>query len=208
MKGIHLITNGKITKADLEQLGSFHHYFDYIHVREKTKSAAELLEVLDIIWETGIPLSKIIVNDRVDLAVMRDCAGVQLAYHSPPVNLVRERFPDIKIGKSVHSAAEARKAEADGADFVLYGHIYHSNSKQGVNPRGLKNLQDVAQTTSIPVIGVGGIKPDQVKEVLDTGANGVAMISSVWEAAEPIQVAKAYYDRFNHWKEEQHEKTV
>ncbi|MFC4403185.1 thiamine phosphate synthase [Gracilibacillus xinjiangensis] len=208
MKGIHLITNGKSTKKELAQLRTMHHYFDYIHVREKSKTAAELMQILDFLAGIGIPLSKVIINDRVDLAVMKGCTGVQLAYNSLPVTLVKKQFPDLKIGKSVHSIEEAWKAEKDGADFILYGHIYHSKSKQGVKPRGIQALQRVAKSISIPTIAVGGIHPEQVEEVLGAGAKGLAMISAFWESPAPLQAAKAYYERFNHWEEEHFERTL
>ncbi|SER85566.1 thiazole tautomerase (transcriptional regulator TenI) [Gracilibacillus ureilyticus] len=208
MRGIHLITNGISTNEDLKKLANIHNYFHFIHLREKTKTAAELLEMVEFIQMLGVPLSKVIINDRVDIAVLKKCGGVQLAYHSLPVTLVRSQFPDLKIGKSVHTVKEAMTAESDGSDFVLFGHIYRSQSKQGLPPRGISALHKLAKSISIPVIAVGGIKPDHVEEVLESGAKGIAMISAIWEASVPEYIAKEYYDRFNQWEEEHHERSL
>ncbi|MEK1830709.1 thiamine phosphate synthase [Priestia megaterium] len=74
--------------------------------------------------------SKIIVNDRVDVAHALKAKGVQLAYHSLDVSVVIDAFPSLIVGKSVHSVEEALEAEKDGAHYILYGHIYSTHSKK------------------------------------------------------------------------------
>lgn len=144
------------------------------------------------LWETVSRLSpvareagaRLLVNDRVDVALAGGTDGVHLGERSMPAPDARRLLgPDPWIGLSVHSAADAIAA-AETADFLIAGTVYETGSHPGRPGRGPGWLRDLRQLP-VPVIGIGGISPDRVPEVRAAGAAGVAVLSGVWSAADP-----------------------
>lgn len=127
------------------------------------------------------------INDRVDIALATDAAGVQLGKLSLPVSTARALLgPDKLIGASIHSLAEGREAEGQGADFLVFGPVYYTPSKAAYGaPRGLTALREVVESSAIPVYGIGGISPLNAREVQCAGARGVALISAIIGASDP-----------------------
>ncbi len=203
MEGIHLVTNGRLTKSELEAISLLQKNADYIHIREKTKTARELATFLSYLEGKEMPKEKIIINDRVDLAHVKKCRGVQLAYHSLSVKEVKSSFPELKVGKSIHSFEEAIVAEKDGADFLMFGHVFPSTSKEGLPPQGLNQLHAITQTVSIPIIAIGGITPQNIRSVLAAGASGVAIMSGIWNSENWSETLKRYRDEYVKWEEEE-----
>lgn len=191
-KHLHLISNGNFSNHHLPILKEIQHDIDFLHIREKEKTAKQLMDSINSLIGIGFPLSKIIINDRIDVAYMMKCAGVQLAYHSACVSAVKKHFPSMLCGKSVHSVKEAKRAEEEGADFLLYGHIFASNSKPNQVPRGLIALNRLIDSVAIPVYAIGGITPALARDILKCNASGIAIMSGIWEAAQPLQAVKAY----------------
>jgi thiazole tautomerase (transcriptional regulator TenI) len=167
-----------------------HPYVTAIHLREKQKTARELFQAVQLLNE-NIPLSKIIINDRVDVALVTRAGGVQLAFHSLDAAIVKENFPQLKLGSSIHSYAEGQKAIENGADYVLFGHVFHSKSKPGKTPKGIKELTRITQL-DIPVIAIGGITVENTQQVILAGAKGIAVMSGVLDACDPLIVVRAY----------------
>jgi thiazole tautomerase (transcriptional regulator TenI) len=188
---LHIISTGK---QSLEQFVAIcarvHPYVDAIHVREKMKTAREISEFLTALIKQGVPPRKIIVNDRIDVAVVFGVKGVQLAHHSLSVRKVKHHFPSLSIGCSVHSIEEAMKAEESGADYCIYGHVFPTASKAGVPPRGIESLRSVVNHVNIPVIAIGGIHSNNAEQVLKAGAQGIAVMSAVFFAEDPVSEAK------------------
>ncbi|WP_208590000.1 thiazole tautomerase TenI [Gracilibacillus suaedae] len=205
MHGIHLISNGRLTEQHLQLVSENITHINYIHLREKTKTAKEILEMIDFLIKAGVPAERIIINDRLDVASIKKCYGVQLAYHSIPVADVKRFFPALRIGKSVHSLEEAINAEQHGANFLVYGHVFSSNSKPDIEPRGINSLADVTKQVSIPVIAIGGITKQKINQVQEAGASGVAIMSGIWDAEDPTEAIKCYRQVFDARKEEQFE---
>lgn len=199
---LHVITDGKKTNEELTDiLRSIHPYVDRIHIREKEKTARELAELLKQILKSGVPSNKIIVNDRVDVAHAFSLRGAQLAFHSLDVTFVKRAFPQLEIGCSVHSLEEAVNAEKNGADFLLYGHIFSTSSKLGQQPRGLANLKKMVENSSVPIIGIGGITPKNTKQIAEAGASGIAVMSGILDSINPIEVAKKYQESHSSYEE-------
>ncbi|MGN8644671.1 thiazole tautomerase TenI [Gracilibacillus sp. HCP3S3_G5_1] len=203
MEGLHLITNGRATEEHLQLVAENIDQIDFIHLREKTKTAKEILTMIGFLQKAGVPADRIIVNDRIDVAWVSKCMGVQLAYHSIPVAKVKKSFPGLRIGKSIHSLKEAIDYEQDGADFLLYGHVFSSNSKPGIEPRGITTLTEVVNNVSTPIIAIGGMTERNISDVLKAGARGVAVMSGVWDAEDPAQALKNYRKVFEIRREEQ-----
>ncbi|MCM3718333.1 thiazole tautomerase TenI [Fictibacillus phosphorivorans] len=201
-KQLHVVTNGKQTNEEMARIArDIHPYVTALHIREKTKTAKELSELLEQLKRNGVPMSKIIVNDRVDVAVCWQTRGVQLAYHSLDAALVRAAFPDRMIGCSVHSLGEAQNAQQKGADFLLYGHVFKTESKRELDPRGIGQLHQLVEQTSVPIIAIGGINPNNVCDVLQTGAAGIAVMSGILEAESPLEAVKTYKRELEVWNE-------
>jgi thiamine-phosphate pyrophosphorylase len=168
-----------------------------VQLREKDLAVRDLLALArDLRESTRRHGARLIVNDRVDVALAAGADGVQRTHVSLPVSALRAiASPGFLIGASTHSVAEARAAEADGADFVVFGPVYDTPSKRVYGaPQGLGALEAVASAVSRPVIAVGGITPARVREVLAVGAAGVAVIRGIYGAARPADATKAFLD--------------
>ncbi|MCR8631028.1 thiamine phosphate synthase [Paenibacillus radicis (ex Xue et al. 2023)] len=178
---LHVITTGKQKPTEVAAIATQipTHLIDVLHLREKQCGARELTDW----YHTLQPLfdsTAIYMNDRLDAALAVGAPGVQLAYNSLSITQSRRILPaSVRIGCSVHSAEEAAAAAQQGADYVLYGHIFDSSSKPGLPPRGIAALSEVVDACSIPVIAIGGIEPDNVDEVLSTGCSGIAVLSRI-----------------------------
>jgi thiamine-phosphate pyrophosphorylase len=131
------------------------------------------------------------INDRIDVALAVEADGVQLAKAALPIATARALLSAERIiGASVHSLEEAREAEGNGADFVLFGPVYFTPSKAAYGaPQGLAALKKIVENIALPVYAIGGIKPDNAASVMDTGVRGIALISAVSSAADPKAVA-------------------
>ncbi|WP_338036588.1 thiamine phosphate synthase [Neobacillus jeddahensis] len=191
-KELHIISNGKMPiKQFCEIASEIYPYVTAIHLREKQKTARELFQAVQLLTKEHVPRSKIIINDRVDVALATGTRGVQLAFHSLDTAIVKARFPQLLIGSSIHSYGEGRRALEKGADYVIYGHIYSSQSKPGITPKGLKELKRLKQL-DIPVIAIGGITPENTEQVIQAGAKGIAVMSGVLDAHDPLAAVKDY----------------
>jgi thiamine-phosphate pyrophosphorylase len=153
-----------------------------IQLREKDLSVRQLFDMAVWMRElTGEYGAKLFINDRVDVALSVGADGVHLGINSIPAHAVRKISGDkLIVGVSTHSVQEAEAAENDGADFVTLGPIYETPSKLKYGkPIGVDTVREARSRTSIPLFVVGGIKSDRVKEVMDAGADGIAMISAI-----------------------------
>ncbi|AIE31972.1 transcriptional regulator TenI [Bacillus thuringiensis serovar kurstaki str. HD-1] len=93
----------------------------------------------------GFPASKIVINDRIDIAILLNIPRVQLGYRSTDVKSVKEKFSYLHVGYSVHSLDEAIVAFKNGADSLVYGHVFPTDCKKGVPARGLEEISDIAR---------------------------------------------------------------
>ena len=190
---LHVISDGKKQIDELVKIfTSIHHYVDYMHIREKHRTASELVSILQKLLTHGVPAEKIIINDRLDVAHSMNLKGAQLAFHSVDIKLARKAYPHLMLGCSVHTIEEALYAEQNGADYLLFGHIYETNSKKDKKPRGLTQLKELVQHVSIPVIAIGGIKPENVKEIHNNGCSGIAIMSGILCAQDVVGATKTY----------------
>jgi len=150
-------------------------------IREKSLPARVLYDLTRHAVEmTGGSKTRLLVNDRFDLARAAGADGVQLTSQSLPVSVVREICgPEFLIGVSTHSIAEAHAARAAGADFIVYGPIFETESKRAFGPpQGLDKLRLITQELGeFPVIAIGGIIEENSAACLTAGASGVAGIS-------------------------------
>jgi thiamine-phosphate pyrophosphorylase len=166
---------------------------DWIQIREKDLSAREVSSLVrDAITQAkqSAPalnqFPRILVNDRLDIAIAEHAAGIHLGENSLPVGSVRawlrSRPPspateNFLVGASCHSKESAMSAARDGADYIFFGPIFATPSKAAYGtPQGLERLSEVCSSISIPVLAIGGITADTTFACLAAGAAGIASI--------------------------------
>jgi thiamine-phosphate pyrophosphorylase len=149
----------------------------WIQIREKDLSARALFELVEAAGNLANPHgSKIMVNSRVDVALAAQAAGVHLPSGSPPARVWRR--PGFLVGVSCHSVEEVLQAEAEGADYVVFGPVFAPLSKiAGLEPRGLEGLARAAAAVRIPVLALGGVTRENSAACISAGAAGIAGIS-------------------------------
>ncbi len=133
--------------------------------------------------------SLLIVNDRIDVALLANADGVQLGEASFTVNDARSLLDNHLIGRSVHDVQGAQDVSAARASYLLAGHVFSTPSKPGLEGRGIPWFTDVLASTPVPVIALGGIRVDRIQEVIGAGAWGVAMGREILGAANPATIA-------------------
>jgi thiamine-phosphate pyrophosphorylase len=145
---------------------------DMIQIREKDLPARELLELVSKVRDLAAGTkTRVLVNDRLDVALAAEIDGVHLPANGLSADRVR---PIVKLlGVSTHTLEEAIHAEAARADFVVFGPIFETPGK---NPVGLEPLRAVASRVQIPVLAIGGITEANFQQVLEAGAAGIAGI--------------------------------
>lgn len=150
-----------------------------VQIREKDLPTRNLLELASAAaGRARSSHSRIIVNDRLDVALASGSHGVHLGTRSMPVQAARHASPKgFLIGASCHSLEEAIAADSGGADYILLGPIFETPSKAAYGPPlGVEKLAEVAGKVRAPVLALGGITVDRVATCLDHGATGVAGI--------------------------------
>lgn len=152
----------------------------YLIIREKDLDSDSLLKLADKVKKIlGDSKIKLIINSDVSVAKKINAYGVQLSFE----NFINKTYKyDGIIGVSVHSFEEAVKAELSGADYLIYGHVFKTDCKKGVKPRGLKELSKICEKVKVPVYAIGGITCENYKDVLETNASGVAIMSSLMQS--------------------------
>jgi thiamine-phosphate pyrophosphorylase len=168
-----------------------------VHVREKDLGAVDLAALCRRLRApTREHGALLIVNDRVDVALAVGADGVQRTHASLPIADLRAVADKrLRVGASVHGLEEARQAEADGADWIVFGPVYDTPSKRPFGaPQGLAALAGVAGAVRVPVIAIGGITPERVADVRRAGAAGVAVITALLRAPSPADATRRFLD--------------
>jgi thiamine-phosphate pyrophosphorylase len=170
---------------------------DWIQIREKDLSGRALAALVsEALWR--IPSScRVLVNDRLDVAMATGAGGVHLGEHSIPAEearrLAREKnlAGGFLIGVSTHSLEAALAAEQDGANYVIFGPVFATPSKAAFGPpQGVERLRNVCAGVSIPVIAIGGITAENAAECIKAGASGIAAIRMFQDAKELSSVVR------------------
>ena len=192
---IYLITSGATTSQTTPNNSEFSNILrlveaavearvSLVQLREKTLAVRVLFElVVRAVELTSGSVTRLLVNDRFDIALAGGADGVQLTNRSIPADIVRQTCGDgFLIGVSTHSLDEARMAQ-DSADFVLFGPVFETESKRSFGePQGVERLQEVTrQLNGFPVIAIGGVSKENAQQCLVAGAAGVAAIGMLSE---------------------------
>ncbi|HEX7363934.1 MAG TPA: thiamine phosphate synthase [Dehalococcoidia bacterium] len=152
-----------------------------IQLRSKDKSKTALLmiarQLSELCRKSGVLF---IVNDFIDIAIASEADGIHVGQDDLPIKVIRQELPvDSIIGLSVTTAAQARTAEKEGADYVAVSAVFPSPTKPEARAMGLEGLRRVKKAVSIPVVAIGGINRQNMHQVLFAGVDSVACISAV-----------------------------
>ena len=173
-----------------------------IQLREKDLPTRPLLslarELLRLATAQG---ARIIINDRIDLAMAVGSGAVHLPAHGIAPSVARRLMGQSAIiGISAHSAEESVRAEAAGADFVVLGPIFDTPSKREFGPPiGLPEFERARRHCRLPLFGIGGITPERVRDVRHAGAHGVAVVGSVMAANDVERACKEFLTELEKW---------
>ncbi len=174
-----------------------------VQIRERDLGARELLRFVQAVHRLAHPFRvPCLINDRVDLVLATQAAGVHLRSDSMPTKEARKCLgAGYLIGKSVHSAEEALQSEKEGADFVVLGPVYETPSKRQYGPPlGVPVIREASRHCTIPVYAIGGMTPSRVENVMASGAAGVAVVSSIFQAASPREAVTTYSTQLRKWR--------
>lgn len=163
-----------------------------VQLREKNVGGREYLEkackIREITDRYQIPL---LIDDRVDVAIACGAAGVHVGASDLPVAEVRRILgPDKIIGATAKTVEAAKKAYADGADYLGVGAIYPTTTKVTTVITEVSTLSDICKAVPIPVVAIGGLNLDNMGILKGSGANGIAVVSAIMKAKDPKQTAK------------------
>jgi thiamine-phosphate pyrophosphorylase len=174
-----------------------------VQIRERDLGSRELLRFVEAVHRLAHPFRvPWLINDRVDLVLATQAAGVHLRSDSMPTKEARKCLgAGYLIGKSVHSAEEALQSEKEGADFVVLGPVYETPSKRQYGPPlGVPVIREASRHCTIPVYAIGGMTPSRVENVMASGAAGVAVVSSIFQAASPREAVTTYSTQLRKWR--------
>jgi thiamine-phosphate pyrophosphorylase len=166
-----------------------------VQVREKDLSAAALAALCRALRPlTQAAGALLVVNDRADVALAVGADAVQRTSGSLSVADIRALADKrLRVGASVHSLEEALAAEAEGADWLVFGPVYDTPSKRAYGPpQGVERLGRVTAAVRVPVVAIGGITPVRVADVVAAGAAGVAAISALVAAPSPAAATRDF----------------
>jgi thiamine-phosphate diphosphorylase len=165
-----------------------------VQVRAKGLSDSRFVsfasEILEVARHAGVP---VVVNDRADIALAGGAEGVHLGGEDLSPELARRLLGEkAVIGVTAHDLGEVARAEEVGADYVSFGAVFESPSKQMSQVQGLEGLSRARGTTRLPLVAIGGITVERAAAVVAAGADGIAVISGLW-SAEDVRLRAAEF---------------
>lgn len=176
---------------------------DAVQIREKDLSSKDLLELALKLREITKNKALLIINDRVDIAFLANADGIHLGRNSMSLSEVKKlkdkfNYPML-TGVSCHSIKDIIKAEENKADYVFLGPVFWTSSKAKYgNPLGIDTLRKAREKTKIKIIAIGGINDNNAGECMDAGADGVAVISSIFASSNPMVSAKKIFEKIKY----------
>ena len=164
---------------------------DIVQLRGKNRSLDELSALAEklLTMSANIPL---IANDHAEIAQRVEVQGVHVGQDDPTIEKVRAQIKrPIVVGKSTHSIEQAVAAEREGADYIGFGPIFSTPTKPDYSPIGLEQIREVHKRVSIPIFCIGGIKSENLVQVIAAGAKRVVIVSGLLQATDIAGYARA-----------------
>lgn len=166
-----------------------------VQLREKDLGTGEFVALAcamkDLLAPFGVPL---VINDRIDVALVCGAQGVHLGQSDMPVEAARRLLPsDVFIGLSVETPDHVALAQGQAVDYLGVSPVYATPTKTDTAPPwGLSGLRRVRGMTALPLVAIGGIHQGNAREVLAAGADGLAVVSAICSAADPCAAARSF----------------
>ena len=191
---------------------------DWVQIREKDLTASALASLTKQVLRIAVRSSskrscatRVLVNDRLDVAIAERASGVHLGEKGLPLSEAKRLIQSSSVnqtigesflaGVSCHSLEAAEAAERDGADYIFFGPIFATPSKETFGPpQGAERLREVCRSVSIPVLAIGGITLDNAESCIVAGAAGVAAIRLFQDAIDPISVLERLHQLFTGYR--------
>lgn len=152
----------------------------WIQFREKTEDRASILrEAMRLKKLTSQYEAALTINDHTDIAVIVEAEGLHLGQEDMPIKEARKIAGNKIIGISTHSIKEALDAEREGADYIGFGPVFATETKNAGLPKGVALLREIKRYVKIPVVAIGGIKVESLASVFEAGADAVAVASGL-----------------------------
>lgn len=158
-----------------------------LQLRAKDVTSKEFLETAEKLLALVPPTMQIVINDRADVALLSGAAGVHVGQDDLPPAHARRLLGEGKlVGISTHAPEQVRAAEKEPVDYIAFGPIFSTTTKQDIHPVvGLEGLRAARKLTSKLLVAIGGITPENAAQIIDSGADSVAVISA-WQTAPGI----------------------
>ena len=166
---------------------------DLIQLRGKQRSIDELVDLAFQLHDvTARFLTPLIVNDHAEIAAKVPAEGVHVGQDDDSITVARRKTGrNILVGKSTHNVEQALAAQHEGADYIGFGPIFATPTKPDYQPIGLKQIESVHRNVPLPIFCIGGIKIDNLEQVIAAGARRVAIVSGLLKAPDIADYARA-----------------
>lgn len=163
-----------------------------VQLREKDCSSLDFfntaVKIKEITDKYNVPL---LINDRLDIALAVDAAGVHVGQSDLPVSFVRKIIGEDKIiGISAGTLEEALQGQKDGADYLGVGAMYATGTKKDANPTSMEELKKIRDAVSLPIVVIGGINEERIKDFKGTGIDGLAIVSAIIAQGDIAEAAR------------------
>ena len=170
-----------------------------IQLREKECSSLDFYntasKVNEICHKNNVPL---LINDRLDIALAVDADGVHVGQSDLPASIVRRIIGEDKIiGVSAGTLENALKAEKDGADYIGVGAMYPTGTKKDAKHTSIETLKSIRENVNIPIVVIGGINKERIKDFEGTGIDGLAIVSAIIAQKDIKKAASDIKSEFN-----------
>jgi len=166
---------------------------DLIQLRGKEKPIDQLVDLAAELHQITLPASiPLIVNDHAEIAAKVPVEGVHVGQDDDSIAKAREKVGrEIIVGKSTHNVAQAAAAQDEGADYIGFGPIFATPTKPDYQSIGLTNIKRVDGEVALPIFCIGGIKIENLAQVIAAGARRVAIVSGLLQANDLVKYARA-----------------
>lgn len=180
-----IITNPKLKYSEIAEICVTNN-IEYLQLREKDISDKKLLEIAKEIKSiTKNSQTKLVINDRPDIAILADADVLHLGQDDITIDDARKIVGQMPIGLSTHSIEQAKNATKLNPLYIGFGPIYQTTTKKNPDPTvGTKLLAEVLKITTLPVVAIGGIFPENIKEVIATGAKNISLVRYLMETTQ------------------------
>jgi len=171
-----------------------------VQLREKDCSSLDFyntaVKVKEITDKYNVPL---LINDRLDIALAVDAAGVHVGQSDLTATVVRKIIGEDKIiGVSTGTLEQALKAQQDGADYIGVGAMYATGTKKDANPTSMEELKKIRESVSLPIVVIGGISKERIKDFDGMGIDGLAIVSAIIAQKDIVEATRELKNIFIH----------